>query len=318
MAIFDDRSIRMAGSRRGRSVGLRADAEAYAASLGLSPGAPGWGDAIRDYALSLSQGGGLVASEGADLYVARAGRARPIHSVSPPGQGIERRESLFHEIGPQSDVESFGGDEGEDSSGHGAGLSLAGADEINPRFRRGPQQASQAPVAPERTAAPPPPTPSSESSRETVMRRIRGAESASDSERNRAGSNATGRYQFMPGTFVAYYRRAFPGTRESDAQIRARIRDGEVQDRVMNAYLEESEERLTEAGFPVTPGNLYLLHVAGHPVGMRILRNPDRPIGNFFSPTAIRQNRFGTTWTGSDVADWAERRVNPGPVRTRR
>lgn len=52
MRMFNLDGVRMAGSSSHRPVLARGKAEAYARSLGLAPGGPGWGDAIRDYILN--------------------------------------------------------------------------------------------------------------------------------------------------------------------------------------------------------------------------------------------------------------------------
>lgn len=52
MAIFDAFNIRLPGGSGTRRPVSRAEAEDYAASLGLRPGGPGWGDAIRGFVLN--------------------------------------------------------------------------------------------------------------------------------------------------------------------------------------------------------------------------------------------------------------------------
>ena len=49
MGIFDE--LNLPDARRLRPTGLRAEAEDYAANIGLHPGDPGWGDAIRNFVL---------------------------------------------------------------------------------------------------------------------------------------------------------------------------------------------------------------------------------------------------------------------------
>lgn len=64
MDIFNFGSFRVPGTARGRTAVSRGEAEAHAASLGLIPGGPGWGDAIRDYILN---GGRNLAEEAPPL-----------------------------------------------------------------------------------------------------------------------------------------------------------------------------------------------------------------------------------------------------------
>jgi hypothetical protein len=54
MAIFEQAAFRL--PRALPPTGLRAEAEAYAASLGMTRGSPGWGDAVREFALSRTTG----------------------------------------------------------------------------------------------------------------------------------------------------------------------------------------------------------------------------------------------------------------------
>ena len=147
--------------------------------------------------------------------------------------------------------------------------------------------------------------------REIVMERARtGAESRSDTDRN-PRSTAAGRYQFIGPTFRAYYRQLYPNSHETDEQINRRVTDGAIQERVMHAYIDDSERMLTNAGIPITPGHLYLLHVAGHPSGMQILRNPDRPIREVLTAEAMSANPFGQRWTGHDLLNWTNRAMSP-------
>ncbi len=142
------------------------------------------------------------------------------------------------------------------------------------------------------------------------MERTRnGVESRSDTDRNPI-SSATGRHQFIGDTFRRYYRREFPNSVETDAQINEQMTDGAIQDRLMNAYVDDSERMLNRAEIPITPGRLYLLHLAGHPKGMRIVREPQRPIREILSAAEISGNRLDPDWTGQDLLDYADGRMN--------
>lgn len=130
--------------------------------------------------------------------------------------------------------------------------------------------------------------------REGVKAAIRGPESGGDdSAVNRAGSSASGRYQFIEGTFVGLYRREF-GVSEAEAR-RAWLRDRfdvSVQERLMDRLLDDNSAALTRAGIDSDAGNLYLAHFAGSGKAVELLRAPDEaPVSAFFTPTAIRQNR---------------------------
>jgi hypothetical protein len=319
MGIFDDNSVHMPGSSRGRATGLRADAESYAASLGLTPGGPGWGDAIRDFILNGPASDGdpdetlLAASEGGPVF--RRGPAGNGSAAGRPAPPRRRRASPAPPQLPQLSEQELEGirrfigippaqPRRDTSLG---GLIREGQERTRNMF--GTRREPGRPPQPAR-AAPTPPSP-----RDILRERASsGVESNSDTDRN-PRSTAAGRYQFIGPTFRSYYRRIFPNSRETDSQINRRVTDGAIQERVMDAYLDDSERSLNDAEMPITPGRLYLLHVAGHPSGMRILRNPDRPIREYLTRDAMTDNPFGHDWTGHDLLRWADGHMNPGQRR---
>lgn len=123
---------------------------------------------------------------------------------------------------------------------------------------------------------------------------IRGPESGgNDRAVNRAGSSASGRYQFIEGTFVDLYRREY-GVNEAAARAawEANRFDTGVQERLMDRLLTENAAALERAGITADPGNLYLAHFAGVGKAIELIRAPrEAPVADFFSPRAIAQNR---------------------------
>lgn len=144
-------------------------------------------------------------------------------------------------------------------------------------------------------------SPTGGAARDAFRQSIRRAESGgNDRARNRQGSSARGRYQFVEGTFVSYYSRVF-GVSRAEAQRAWNADaafDSSVQERLMDAYIGDSEAVLRRINQPVTAGNLYVLHFAGHDAGRRLLQAPpDARAADYFSAQAVRQN--GNILTGS-------------------
>lgn len=128
---------------------------------------------------------------------------------------------------------------------------------------------------------------------EAVKAAIRGPESGGDDTAvNRAGSSASGRYQFIESTFKNYYQRVYGvNSAMADQAWQKRRFDPEVQERLMDAMLADNLRALSNAGFEPDTGNLYLAHFAGPGKAVELLRaNPDAPVSQFFSKQAISQN----------------------------
>lgn len=128
-----------------------------------------------------------------------------------------------------------------------------------------------------------------------VKAAIAGPESGGDAFAvNRAGSSASGLYQFIESTFVSTYRRVY-GASEAAAQ-RAwnsnRKFDRKVQEDLMDRLTLDNAAALERAGVPVDDGNLYLAHFAGAPKAIELLRAPqDAPVAQFFTKRAVAQNQ---------------------------
>ncbi|HEY5723151.1 MAG TPA: hypothetical protein VIT45_12590 [Allosphingosinicella sp.] len=125
MTFFDGNSARMRHPGRGRFAVSRGEAEAFAASLGLTPGGPGWGDAIRDFVVNGPAardvpGGAMLAAEGDDGPALRHGPMGLGPSALPAAPLPDRRGPPILPTNPQSpkgDPEGirqfFGGQPGE-------------------------------------------------------------------------------------------------------------------------------------------------------------------------------------------------------------
>lgn len=103
---------------------------------------------------------------------------------------------------------------------------------------------------------------------------IRGPESGGDDMAvNAMGSSASGRYQFVEGTFKSLYNRVF-GSGGDAAWGSKRRFDPAVQEALMDRLIADNSAVLRKSGIPVTNGNLYVMHVLGSGDGPALLRAP--------------------------------------------
>lgn len=155
------------------------------------------------------------------------------------------------------------------------------------------------------------------SAREDFKSRVRANESGGDdSIRNRTGSSATGRYQFIDSTWLSMHRQVFGGNM-TDAQRLAQRTDGAIQEQIMDASIVQYEQALVAGGQEVTAGNLYLSHFFGPQTAVRILQNPNALLSSILGRNAgitFRQNpNLRRTMTGADVIALTTRAMGGAP-----
>lgn len=119
---------------------------------------------------------------------------------------------------------------------------------------------------------------------------LRGKESGGNPNARNPTSTATGIDQFTAGTWAGLAKKypdlgLTPDGRTDPAQST----------RAMERFTRDNAQALTNAGVPVTPGNLYVSHFLGEAGGPRFvagaMKNPDAPATAFVTPGAAAANR---------------------------
>lgn len=130
-------------------------------------------------------------------------------------------------------------------------------------------------------------------SRTALKGKIAAPESAgNDNAVNGMGSSASGRYQFVEGTFKQLYKRVYgaSSSQARDAWANKRFDVG-IQEKLMDALIADNEAILTGARIPITDANMYVMHVLGSGDGPKFLKaSPNTPVADILSATIVRQN----------------------------
>lgn len=145
---------------------------------------------------------------------------------------------------------------------------------------------------------------------DSYMAAARAQESGGNDAARSKTSSAGGRYGFLDGTFVTYYRKAFPNTGLTDDRILARKNHGDVQERVMRAFTEDNAAWLQRNGIEANPGNLYVVHHMGPGGAGKIFRaSADTPLAQLLTPEVMAANPHLEGMTAGSFRRWAAEKM---------
>jgi hypothetical protein len=128
-------------------------------------------------------------------------------------------------------------------------------------------------------------------------------------------SSAAGYGQFLSGTWLEMFGRAYPlvaqtMTRE---QILALREIKPLAEDLTNRYAQANAAALRSVGLPASAAELSLAHAIGPQGAVSVLSaGPARPAAELLRPEAIAANPFLKQMTASSLRQWAILRVNPG------
>jgi YD repeat-containing protein len=153
-----------------------------------------------------------------------------------------------------------------------------------------------------------------------VVDRIIGVESAGDPNAKSSRSSATGLGQFIEKTWlemISTYRPELAAGK-SRAEILELRKDPKLAREMTTRKVEQSSERLRDAGLPVTDGTLYLSHFAGAAGARALLRADPKADGAAIiaaadgksRETIVKANPFLANMTAADVIAWADKKMN--------
>lgn len=125
------------------------------------------------------------------------------------------------------------------------------------------------------------------------------------------GASAQGPYQITNGTFTNVFRQMFPqrasGMSRQDILALRSTPEGNDLSLQMGPYLaKQYATTLSSGGFPITPGNIYLMHFLG-PEATKVLQaDPSTPVSQVLKPADITMNErvLGGGKTVGDLLNW--------------
>lgn len=146
--------------------------------------------------------------------------------------------------------------------------------------------------------------------RDVMKRQIARVESGGDNTARNPRSSATGRYQFIDGTWLKLYKNRYGTRGQSNQEILARRSDVRLQEQLMDDLLDGNERALQAAGISPDAGNLYLAHFAGPRGAIRLHKaDADASAASVLGQSAVNANPFLRGMTAKDVIAWAERKM---------
>lgn len=136
----------------------------------------------------------------------------------------------------------------------------------------------------------------------------RQSESGGDDAAKNPNSTATGRYQFLEGTWGDLAKRhpelgLTPDGRTDPAQ----------QERAMRVFTQENARQLGSAGIKPDPGSLYAAHFLGAGGASKVLGgDPNSPVSAYVDPSVIQANPQIANMTVGQFTQWANEKGGNG------
>jgi hypothetical protein len=135
---------------------------------------------------------------------------------------------------------------------------------------------------------------------------IRSAESGGNDRAKNPTSTATGRYQFLQGTWQEVAKKHPELGLTADGRF-----DAGQQERAIRAFTADNAAVLRSKGVPITNGSLYAAHFLGAGAAPAAYRAaPNTPMSAIVSPAVIQANGFLRGMNAGQFRQWAEKKGN--------
>lgn len=143
-----------------------------------------------------------------------------------------------------------------------------------------------------------------------VKSRIGIVESGGNNAAKNPRSTATGKYQFISGTWLNLYKRRFGDQGLSDAEILAKRGNVRLQEILMDDLMQANAQALRDRGHAADAGNLYLAHFAGSKGASKILSSdPNASVRAVLGQAVVDANPFLRNYSAADLIQWAHRKM---------
>lgn len=137
---------------------------------------------------------------------------------------------------------------------------------------------------------------------------IRSAESGGNDRAKNPTSTATGRYQFLQGTWNEVAKKHPELGLTADGRF-----DAGQQERAIRAFTADNAAVLRAQGVPITNGSLYAAHFLGAGDAPKAYRaSPDTPMSAIVGPKVIQANGFLRNMSAGQFRQWAEKKGGGG------